>query len=231
MLPMALDQACCVAAARAPAAHDLAVCSTDPGRYPDGAWADFGMGGRPPDVEGCGGWQRYVLAAMHGVEEHRLAAAEGGGGGGGKGGGAATSGSSSGKAAGGLRIMVGSTIPPGEARGLQAVGSQPVVRMHHQPPRPPPPFPRQPPCPPNRARPGASNRRRPQQLQRPSGGLGARAAVPPGAGGGTGRGGRPGAAVGGDGRVALGCFLRVWNLTSGACKRQRWKSRGFSGSL
>jgi hypothetical protein len=149
---MALGRACCVAAGPAARGCVLEVCSTDPGAFPDCEWERAGCSGRcggngvPPDVASCSGWQRYVLAAAHGVWGH-LQGGSGGGGDGGGGGGAVCpvssgagggsgvciddegGGTSSGVGGGsgpaalsdapwGLCVMVGGDVPP--AAGLSS---------------------------------------------------------------------------------------------------------------
>ncbi|KAI8469392.1 MAG: ribosomal protein S5 domain 2-type protein [Monoraphidium minutum] len=126
VLPMALEQACCVAAGRAapggggggePGASGrsgsdggdgrLSVSNVDGAAYP-AAEFKLGPGGAPPDPGACGSWHRYVLAAAHGVREHLLSLGHGSGGG---------SDSSSGGGCEawfrGLRLVVGSSVPPG----------------------------------------------------------------------------------------------------------------------
>jgi hypothetical protein len=122
VLPMALQQACCVAAGRAGPRGRLLVASADPGAYPDAAWPAGAPPAAPPDVAACAGWQRYVLAAMHGVADHLRglpaagaaphddAGSSGGGGSGGGGGGEDGGGD---EEASGLVMLVGSSVPPG----------------------------------------------------------------------------------------------------------------------
>ncbi|KIZ01164.1 hypothetical protein MNEG_6794 [Monoraphidium neglectum] len=117
---MAIEQACCVAAGRCPVderAADaagprgrLTIANVDGAAYAEAAF-ELGPGGAPPDVKSCDGWHRYVLAAAHGAWEHlsggapatAAAAAEARQGPGG-----------ASRGFGGLRLMVGSTIPAGE---------------------------------------------------------------------------------------------------------------------
>jgi hypothetical protein len=75
VLPMAIEQACCVAAGRCPVderAADaaaprgwLTIANVDGAAYAKAAF-ELGPGGTPPDVKSCDGWHRYVLAAAHG---------------------------------------------------------------------------------------------------------------------------------------------------------------------
>lgn len=123
MLPMALDQACCVAisAARAPESPDaptrLTIHNVE-AAYPA---AEFVLepSSRLPEVAECTTWHKYVLAAMHGVWEHLSAAAAAAAAGAAAAVGAsevsaAASGCSSSIARGlGFRLMVNSTIPAG----------------------------------------------------------------------------------------------------------------------
>jgi galactokinase len=111
---MALEQACCVAAARVGPAGTLRVANAAAATYPEAVWDGTGdPAAPPPNVSACATWHRYVLAAMHGVWEQLH-----GGGSGRSSGGSSTRASSgggggSGGGDGGLALMVGSSIPPG----------------------------------------------------------------------------------------------------------------------